>query len=344
MKILCIGDQHFKDNLSYADYITDRRVSEKKRILDYIIQQSVDCQHIVFLGDNFNSRNNSSETNREFVEFLERFEDKQVYLLSGNHEKKGNGKTAIDFIGEIKKDNWHIFTKLQARKGATKIGDLNISFLPYMHNSELGSYSIKDSVKKIMTNLDGGDILFAHHTITGSSWNGIKADSLTTEIVLPREELEKKYRLIVAGHIHESQQIGNTLVAGSIFTSEVGEVEKYIYKIETATLETETIPLPGRSIYKFENPTIEQLKNIDNYSIIKAIVTDKKINIDELEKELSNFDAHIIVEDYPSERKKIKIEQSAFDFSIEALLKLYSKEKDVNYEKLINALEIINNE
>ena len=28
MKILCIGDTHFKDNLSYADYIQDERRAE----------------------------------------------------------------------------------------------------------------------------------------------------------------------------------------------------------------------------------------------------------------------------------------------------------------------------
>ena len=74
MKILLIGDTHWKDNLSYADYISDGRVAEKKEILDFIIESSKDCDHIVFLGDFFNSKNNSSEVNRQAVEFLEKFE------------------------------------------------------------------------------------------------------------------------------------------------------------------------------------------------------------------------------------------------------------------------------
>lgn len=341
MKILCIGDAHFKDSLSYADYISDRRVSEKKEILDFIIKQSKDCQHIVFLGDNFNSKNNSSETNREFVEFLERFENKELYIISGNHCKKGDGKTAIDFLAEVKKPNWHIFTK----PGSVSIEGartFKFDFLPYMLNSELGVENYEMATKKVVKELDGGDILFAHHTISGSTWNGFKADELTTEIVLPREKLEKKYKLIVAGHIHAPQSMGNTLVTGSLFTSEVGELEKFIYKIDEE-LKIVKFKVPAREIHKLDNPTEKQLAKIPGNSIVKVTLTDKKIDVEEMEKILSKFDAHLLIEDYPNERKKMKIEEGAFDFSIEALLKLYSEEKKVELSKLLNGLKIISN-
>jgi len=341
MKILCIGDAHFKDNLGYSEYISDKRVAEKKEILDFLIKQAEDCQHIVFMGDNFNSKNNSSETNREFVALLERFQDKEVYILAGNHEKKGDGKTAIDFLGEVKKANWHIFTK----PGSIPIEGtrtFKFDFLPYMLNFELESENAEESTKKIINQLDGGDILFAHHTISGSSWNGIKAESLTYEVVLPREELEKKYKLIIAGHIHTPQQIGNTLITGSLFSKEVGEIERFVYKIDEE-LKLEKIKVPCREIHKLENPTAKQLLSIPKSSIIKCIITNREYDIEELEKELSKFDAHLLIEDYPEGRKKMKIEESAFDFSIESLLKLYAEEKDVDLSKLLKGLQIINN-
>jgi len=336
MKIGIIGDQHFKDNLSYADYIDDRRVAEKKEILDFIVDSFKDCKHVVFMGDNFNSKNNSSEVNREFIEFLERFGTKELYIISGNHEKKGDGKTAIDFIGEIKKTNWHIFTK----PNSIEIEEMKIDFLPYMLNSELEETTHEDATKKIVKELKGGDIMFTHHALTGTTFNGMKSE-LLREIVLPREKLEKKYKIIIAGHIHQPQNVGNTLVTGSLFTSEVNEIEKFIYKIDDK-LELEKFKVPAREIHKIENPTETQLKKIPSNSIVKVIVKDKKIDVTKVEKNLKRFDAQLLIEDYPSTRKKMKIEKGAFDFSIEALLKLYSESKKVDYQKLKKGLELIN--
>ena len=338
MKILVCGDLHMKDSLSYADHLPDRREGERKEILDFIVDQAKDCSDIIFLGDNFNSRNNSSETNREFVKFLERFGTKSVYIISGNHEKKGNGNTAIDFLGEIKnKPHWHIFT----RPGSFPIEKLKIDFLPYMLNSELGVEDHEAATKKVMKELDGGDILFAHHAISGTMFNGITTNSLN-EIVLPKEKLEKKYKLIVAGHIHTSQRYGNVLITGNVFTSEIGQREKFVYKIKD-DLTIETLKVPAREIYKIENPTDLQLSAIPKNTILKVIITDKKIDIEEMKKKLEKFDANLLIEDYPNSRKKAHIKEGgAFDFSIEALLELYSKEKDVDYQRLLKGLQIVN--
>jgi len=331
-----VGDLHLKDELSYSEYVADKRVPEKKEILDFIVKTFKDCEHIVFLGDNFNSKNNSSETNREMVEFLERFKDKNIYMLAGNHEKKGDGKTAIDFLGEIKKPNWHIFTK----PSRVILGEKLFVFLPNMLKSELGVETNEEANPKIMSEIGKGDILFAHHSVTGTTFQGIKTDSLN-EIVLPKKELEKNFELIVAGHIHAPQQYGKVLITGSVFTKEVNEVERFIYKIKE-DLSLEKFKVPAREIHKLENPTLKQITELPKNSILKMIITDKKIDIEELKVVASGLDAYLLVEDYPSERKKIKIEEGAMDFSIEALLKLYASEKGVSEEKLLKALSLIN--
>ena len=332
-----IGDMHLRDELSYADYIADRRQSEKKEILDFIVQSFQDCQHIVLLGDNFNSKNNSSETNREMVAFIERFGDKQIYILSGNHEKRGDGKTAVDFLGEVKRPNWHIFTK----PSSITDNELKLDFLPYTLDSEVNVINHADATTEIIEHLEGGDILFAHHSISGTSFNGIKTDSLN-EVVLPKEELEARYKLIVAGHIHQPQQYGKVLITGSLFTAEVGEKEKFIYKIRQ-DLSVETLKVPAREIWKIENPKYNQLQAIPKNSIVKVILTTPGLDVEGIKDELSKFDAHLLIEDYPSERKKMHVAEGAFDFSIEALLKLYAEEKGVDLEKLKKGLALISN-
>lgn len=343
MRTLIIGDLHLKDNLNYSEHIAGGRNAEKKEIFDFIVESSKDCTDIVFLGDNFNSRNNSSETNREFVELLERFDNKEIYVLVGNHEKKGDGKTAIDFLKEVKHPNWHIFTKPHD----TQIGNLKVSFLPYMLKSELGTENDEQSTAKITKDLPGGDILFAHYAISDTSFNGLSTNALK-EVVLPKKELEKKYKLTITGHIHAPGVFGNTILTGSVFNNEVGETGKFILKIGEDighNLEIKQIKLPGRGIYKATDPTPDLLSKIPKESIVKVTITDKKINIEEIKNSLARFDASLIVENYPNARKKMHDmeKNGALDFSPEALLRLYSEEKGVELSKLMRGFELIKN-
>lgn len=338
MKILAIGDTHFKDNLSYADYISDRRIGEKKEILDFIIKSSADCESVVLMGDCFDSKNPSAQTVKDFVAFIESFGSKDIYMLSGNHSKKGDGTTALDFLKEIKdKPNWHVYTK----PGKADIGPLSVNFLPFMLSSELSVEDSKQAEKKMVDDLDGGDILFTHHAISGTTFNGMKVDTFS-EPVLNKEKLEEKFRLAVAGHIHSPQQYGNVLITGSLFTAEVGETEKFIFKIND-DLKIEKLKVPARAIHKLTDPTTEELSSIVSSSIVKVILTNKKVNPEELKEQLSRFDASLLIEDYPDERKKAHIKEGAFDFSLEALLKLYSESKNVDLPKLMKGLQIIQN-
>ena len=84
IKIGVVGDMHMREKLGYADYFEDKRTKEKEGVLDYIVDKFKECSAIVFLGDQLNSRNNTSEVIKEFVSFVERFANKEVYILAGN--------------------------------------------------------------------------------------------------------------------------------------------------------------------------------------------------------------------------------------------------------------------
>jgi hypothetical protein len=274
------------------------------------------------------------------VEFLEKFGDKHVYIISGNHCKKGDGSTAIDFLGEVKKPNWHIFT----RPSAMNIEGLRCDFLPYMLKSELGVESDKDATKKIIMGLMGGGILFAHHAISGTTWGGISTEMMK-EVILPRKILEKNYQLTVAGHIHEMQDSEKITVLGSVFTDAVGETEKWIMKIDTASLSLKKtfIRLPVRPLVKvtIDDTTTAIPKKIPNSAIVKVIVTSKSVNIEEVKEATKRFDATLLLEQYPNERVKAHIEDGAFDFSLPALLKLYAESKKLDVEVLLKGLSLI---
>jgi len=331
-KILVIGDLHLREKLGYADYIKNGRKKEGEQVLDHIIKESSDCDTVILLGDNFNARNNTSEVIKRFVAFLERFNDKDIYILSGNHEKNADGKTAIDFLREVNKPNWTIITNEILIKNTE-----GMTFLPYMTKPELEAKDDAAGTKKLMTMLTSGKMLFLHHAIS-DSMAGVVSTNIFNEIVLPKTGLEKKYQLIFGGHIHTPQVLkgDRTYIAGSIFNNEIGDTQKYVWKIDKTKLTVSQHKLPGRGIYKLENPSVADINKIAKKEIIKVVINDKKIKKDVavIKKALEKFDAYLLLEQYPNERKKVHFEEGMLELDVEKLLDIYAKEKKIDRKAL----------
>ena len=338
-KILIIGDTHFREKLTYSEYIRDGREAERKAILDKIVDSASDCEAVVLLGDCFNGKNPPAGVIKDFVTFIESFGDKEIFIISGNHSKRGDGTTALDFLKEItNKPNWHVFTS----PAEIKLDGKKLFFLPYMFRSELGVGTDEEAAKKIMGAIPKCDVIFLHHAISDTVNNDGTVNGSTNifqEAILPKKELEKKATLVVGGHVHHPRAYGKTLVAGSVFSSHAGETEKFVYKLHDFE-SIEGIRLPGRHIYKLENPAPEDLANYPKNSIMKVILTDKSIPVEKTKDAMKRFDAHVLMEQYPAERKKMDM-SGALDFNIENLLKVYAEAKGVDLTLLMDGFELI---
>lgn len=337
MRIGIIGDLHFRESMPYADYLPDRRIGEKERVLDFIVETLSDCPTIVFLGDALNLRNNPSEVIREFVAFVERFRDKEIYLIVGNHELKGNGMSAIDFMAEIDKKNWHVMKEISLvtfQDGTTG------EFLPYQTKALIGTADKAEGVERVLERLQGADFLFHHHAVGATSSNGISTDTFP-EIVLPKDKIEKKYKKVIGGHIHTPGEYGKTIVSGSVFCADMGETEKFIWKLETREATVEKFKIPGRGIYKLVNPSVQEIESILKHNVVKVIITDRSIEIGPLEKKLKGFDAHLIVEQFPDERKRVHFEEGAIDLGIDHLIDIYAEAKKIDREVLHKGYDLI---
>ncbi len=350
-KTLIIGDLHFSSRLSYSSQIENGRCKEKKEILDFIVKQSIDCSSIVILGDLLDLITNPPQVIKDLTNFIERFNNKEIYIISGNHEKKANGETALDYLKEIKNHKWHIITRdIQQFNLQSNVA----TFLPYLTKPELSAKTNEEALQKVLEMLKPSDILFHHHTmIFNNKVVGIPPGiEISPEFILPVEELLKKYNLIIGGHIHTPSRNNNVITAGSIFTKEINEKEKYIWKIDCNLKgqklidSIEQIKLPGRYIYGITNPIKSQLDNIPKNSIVKITLT-KKIPVVEIEKlkdKLKKFDAFMLIEKIPKTKKKLHYGkgETIINFNIEKLLKLYSKEKKVDYKMLKHGFDLIN--
>ena len=338
MKLGIIPDFHLREKLSYDEFIKGGRQQEEQDILDFVVDSFKNVDKIIFMGDIFNSRSPSSTVIRKFINFIERLDKKELYVIAGNHDQLYScTKSSLDFIKEIKSKDWHIITNEIVKEG-------DFTFMPYFTRQFLDVGTHEEATDILMKKLKPNKILFTHHSISGTSTSSGIETNVFDEIVLPKKELEKKFKLIVGGHIHQPSIKNNTIVAGSLMTSTVGELQKYIWKIDAATLKYEQIKLPGRAIYKLTDPTDKDLK-IDKSSIVKVILTKKlsAVKIGELKEKLKKFDAYILLEKIPRHREKLHYggDEGLLEFPLEKLLELYAKERKIDINKLKMGFELI---
>lgn len=327
-KILALGDAHFRDNYSYCEKFEDRRVQERQDIEDAIVKATKPCDTIVILGDVFDSRQNSYRTVKNITSFIERFGDKRVLILAGNHSKAADGTSALDYLAEVSNKNW-IFA-------INKVVNVDgLILIPYFYKKEWGVETNEEVVEKIMAEVPKKCVgIFLHHAIGKTKTESGQMTDLFNEPVLDGKELSKRAVRVIGGHIHLAQDNGNVHVAGSLMNADVGEVaDKRVIRWDTETDKFESITLPGRKFAKLVNPTRAELEKIKDFNGLVRIITNKHIDIPE------GFAEAVSIMEMPKEnRKKAAMVD---DFSMENLLKIYSKTKDLSYERLLEGYNLV---
>lgn len=344
MKILVIGDLHMRFELPYASCILDGRKAEWEAVKAKIIETSKDCSAVVLLGDQFNARHNHSSVIKEFVDFLNKFGDKEVHILAGNHERFSES-TAIDFLKGIKNTNWFIYTEPRL----TVVAGQEAFMIPFMSPALLGCETKEEGLKKLLAMFpkDAEPLAFCHFGVTGAKLHGVSADFFN-EIVLPKEVMEKHFWHTFAGHWHSEQMLFPSIyLTGNVFSSEVGDHSKSIwtYKSDgTIDVKISEIPLPIRPIHKLDwRDDAEKIYGgIPDNSIVKCYVTTKGTDLELVKKTLERFDASIIIEQYENERSKTHFDGNVIDLSVSALLEMYAKSKGLDYSDLKSGFELIN--
>jgi len=331
-KVCIIGDIHFKAELSYSSSVSDGRRSEWEAVKRTIHKTAKECSAVVLMGDNLNSRNNPSAVLKEFIEFLKEFGDKPIHILVGNHERQGL-TTALDFLDKVKYPGWHVYTDIT---GGVDIGDKIATFVPSVTPAILG-VETKEEAADIISNLPKADIAFMHHAINGTS-----GTEFFNEIIVDKDKL--KFGMTFGGHVHKAERLSDkVIITGSIMTAEIGEHKKSVWVWNGDDNSVEEVPLPVRGIHKIDwDENFEKnLEAIPQKSIVKCVIEDKKASITLIKDSLKGFDSALIIEQYPNERSKVDYGEKGLDLSVESLLKIYAKNKEVSYKDLSEGFMLI---
>lgn len=340
MKILIVGDPHFRSQLPYSGAFKDGRRSEWEAVKQMIHDEAKNCDITVLMGDNFNSKHNPSPVNREFVDFLNGFGSQDVYMIAGNHERLGD-QTALDFLKSVDIPTWHVYTEptyVQLSNG------LSFQFVPYMTPGTVDAANNEQARDNVVAMLKPASYMFHHHIVESTKWEGGDS-SIVNELVLPAS-VEENYKMVFGGHIHQPSQVTDkTWVVGNIFTNEVGEHEKFIFILDTETNTVEKKKLPCRPIYKVDVQQATSYSDIPAYSIVKATVRDPffvgaRAHITGVL--FAHVDAFVLVEQFSKQRKRVDLtETGALDLSIDNLLKVYCSQRKISFPDIRTAFDLL---
>lgn len=336
MKALFVGDMHFRQTWHHGQDFEDGRRDERLQIEDAIVAAAEPCDVVILGGDVLDARDNPSSVIKSLVHFLEKFGDKKIYLMGGNHDSDTSGKCALDFIRELSNKNWEVVH--DDIIGHADHGK-RIAMIPYFRRQQLGVETDEGVVHAIMQRLDSPmgppDVVILHHAIAGTKTaTGMMTDTFQ-EPAFAAEDLLKRAKRVLGCHIHLPADHGRLQIVGSVMNQDVGETEdKRVLRWDSTTDEMESIVLPGRKLMKLVNPTAKQLAGIKDYNGLVKIVSDGPIEVPP-----GLAEKVIVVEMPKSDRKKVTMTD---DFSPQNLLKIYAEARDVPLDKLLKGWALIN--
>jgi DNA repair exonuclease SbcCD nuclease subunit len=199
IRILCIGDQHFKpDNVEETDMLVDE--------LDKFLQTRK-YNYIISMGDllHTNERIHSNALNRATKYLLLLSKNSETFVLVGNHDYINCSQfmTENHWLNCMKSvPNIHIVDK------TIKVGD--ITMCPFVPDGRF------IEALNIIPDWKFSKCIFGHQLIDGCKMGSIKVSGV--------EEWKESYPMLICGHVHDKQNVSDNLIyIGSALQESFGE-------------------------------------------------------------------------------------------------------------------------
>jgi len=169
------------------------------------------------------------------LQFFKDFEDITFWIIDGNHDLSGKGKDAISALRPLETVNNVVWITKTNLHYANDENSADIMFVPY-------TYDVAKEVKH-----HKATILVSHFGLN----EGVLNSGISVVSDVKMNDLAGKYKLVLLGHYHKPQDIGNEEIklsyVGSPIQLDWGEKNdaKRFLVVDTKTLDVQSIPLVG---------------------------------------------------------------------------------------------------
>lgn len=231
MDIIHLGDLHLGIKFHKRSII-----EEQRHALKQVIKHLQDNKaHLVIAGDVFDTVNPPIEAQELWYEFLEsvatlqKTNGKHTFIIPGNHDSAARLGLGLSFL---KDSNIHIVPK-NMLYDYYLVGEFNFVLVPFTKPETINQHLEKkyedyDSAYRFLidniraeVNINENTIVIAHQSFEGanvgeSEFKPFMSDAISLESV-------KALPLVLAGHLHEHQHLGNVHYSGSLLPYAFGD-------------------------------------------------------------------------------------------------------------------------
>jgi DNA repair protein SbcD/Mre11 len=268
--------------------------------IDVAIEKSVDF--FLFAGDAYKTHN-PSQTQQKllFKCFLRLYKANiPIVIVIGNHDHPLSfGKAhALDMLGEIPLDGFHVFAKPGSMVLQTKNGPITIVGVPWptrnsiaiadkhleKSNSELTEYIsravariISDYAQKIDQTIPA--ILASHITVSTGIFSGSEKRAIygNDPMLMPSQLALAPFDYVALGHLHRHQNLNPSGYPAVVYSGSIERIDFGERKEEKGFCLV-TIPEKGKTTYEFITVPTRPFVQIDVTLISGTPQTDQIVN------------------------------------------------------------------
>lgn len=292
MECIATADWHFgcKTHGVIEGNKLNSRINEvyvnAKTIIDYANKNSV--PHIIIAGDIFDN-NTPATLLTYYLMLIFKEYNGQVWYITGNHDYVSNGLSPAAILNELPN-----FTYFHQPK-VISIEDWNIVFYPHCNYDEVIEYQTEDNKKNVL--------------VSHTSYPALEIGSEKLCLAPSPREISidpKPFDLVINGHIHKPQYVGNIISPGSIMKISMTEAadQKVFYHIKSLD-QIFTVPIETRPLIDLTITSMEDIKQCDLQNAIVRVTAGVDCNRQNIIDTLREKGVHSIVSVQSEEDSKI---------------------------------------
>lgn len=246
MRAIGIGDLHLSSasgagawSKYYVGNSDEAILAEAQKAVDYGRDRGI--SQVFIYGDVCDAPKMSYQAHIALSHFFTRNSDMTFWVITGNHDVMGNGKTSCDLLLAFAHalPNVRIFTEPEV----VEIEGVRVNFLPFPH-----------------AEFDPQMLNVCHVDVAGAQMDS-GSDSKST--------VDPKDCVVLAGHIHTAQQVKNVFYSGTVIQTRFDESEdKFFHVIRFNSPKDFDVTLrPTRPALILRNVTVY---GVDDIQALKA--------------------------------------------------------------------------
>lgn len=257
MKLAIINDTHFGIRNDSPLFLENALLFFEEQFFPYLKEHGI--KTVLHLGDFMDRRKyvNFNTLAKVRTRIVDRFKTEGIdlHIILGNHDTYFKNTNEINSLKELFADSFNVIEE----PTILNLGGLDIAMIPWINSSNSEAYM--DFIKTCKADILCGHLeLFGYYAI-----RGVKHESGM------RDDVFKRFEMVLSGHFHNRQSNGNIHYLGTQYQLTFNDLNdvKGFHILDTETRSLAFIENPNRMFYSIHYDDSIDLQTLSNLNYDK---------------------------------------------------------------------------